>query len=372
MIYERMDCRLCGGRVETVFSLTPTPIANLFPDEPLTGKAYPLDLKQCPKCQHVQIGHVVDDETLYGATYKYATPAALQPILEKRAVELRIKYAKARNALEIGANNGLFLHALNKAGFKEVIGIDPSSTDPLVWKLPFGPRSAEVIKRRVGTVDLIVANNVFAHIDNLRHVFAAIDTILSLDGAVVFEVQYLVPMMQSGAFDMIYHEHRDYHTLGPLQSFLAGMGMVMTEWEPTSAHGGSIRVTAQRSGTPCQVPKESTDWVAFQNVIDEQKTVINAQITGRIAAFGAPAKATTLIHHFGLQNKISYCVDDTPQKQGKYIAGTSIPVVGREVMEKDNPHQMLLLSWNYANLITQAFPNISFIQPFSPQQKLAA
>ncbi len=77
MMYERPDCRLCGGRVETVLSLTPTPIANLFPDEPLTGKAYPLELKQCPKCQHVQIGHVVDDDTLYGATYKYTTPQAL-------------------------------------------------------------------------------------------------------------------------------------------------------------------------------------------------------------------------------------------------------------------------------------------------------
>lgn len=372
MMYERPDCRLCGGRVETVLSLTPTPIANLFPDEPLAGKFYPLDLKQCPKCMHVQIGHVVDDDTLYGTAYKYATPLALKPMLERRAAELRAEYAKSRNVLEIGANNGLFLHALRDAGFKEVIGLDPSSTDPLVWKLPFGPRAAEVIKRRVGTVDLIVANNVFAHIDNLRHVFAGIDAILSPDGVVVFEVQYLVPMMQSGAFDMIYHEHRDYHTLGPLRRFLTGMGMVMTGWELIEAHGGSIRVTAKREGVPANVPDEPTDWQAFQNVIEWQKSSINAQISGRIAAFGAPAKAVTLIHHFGLQNKIAYCVDDTPQKQGKYIAGTTIPVVGREVMERDNPRQMLLLSWNYADLIRKQFPNVDFIVPFLPQQKLAA
>lgn len=372
MMYERADCRLCGGRVETVLSLTPTPIANLFPDEPLTGKAYPLDLKQCPKCQHVQIGHVVDDDTLYGAAYKYATPQALKPGLERRAAELRAEYPKARNVLEIGANNGILLHALRDAGFREVIGIDPSGTDPLVWKLPFGPRSAEVIKRRVGTVDLIVANNVFAHIDNLRHVFAAIDSILSPDGVVVFEVQYLVPMMQSSAFDMIYHEHRDYHTLGPLRAFLAGMGLVMTGWQLIEAHGGSIRVTATRYGTQCAIPDEPLDWDAFETAILMQKAAINAQITGRIAAFGAPAKATTLIHNFGLQNKIAYCVDDTPQKQGKYIAGTAIPVVSREVMEKDSPKKMLLLSWNYADIITKALPNIDFIVPFSPQHKLAA
>ena len=372
MMYERMDCRLCGGRVQTVLPLTPTPIANLFPDEPLSGKFYPLELKQCHVCSHVQVGHVIDDDTLYGIGYKYVTPEALRPQINARAAELRQEYGSFRNVLEIGSNNGLFLHALRDAGFKEVIGIDPSSTDPLVWKMPFSPRSAELIKRRVGTVDLIVANNVFAHIDNLKQVFSGIDTILSPDGAVVFEVQYLVPMMASGAFDMIYHEHRDYHTLWPLQAFLAGAGMVMTAWEVIDAHGGSIRVTAKRYGVQKEAPKEILNWGTFEAAILHQRSWVNAQFSGKIAAFGAPAKAVTLIHHFGLQYRISYCVDDTPQKQGKYIAGTAIPVVSRDVMMTDKPRQMLLLSWNYERLVRESLPNVDFIVPFSPRLSKAA
>lgn len=372
MMYERMDCRLCGGTVKTAIKLSPTPIANLFPDEPLAGEKYPLELKECQSCQHVQIGHVIDDATLYGNTYKYATPLALKPALEARAAELRAEYPKAQNILEIGANNGLFLHALHDAGFAPVIGIDPSGTDPLVWKIPFDMTAANIILRRAGPIDLIVANNVFAHIDDLQGVFRAIDEVLSPDGTLVFEVQYFASMADSGAFDMIYHEHRDYHTLLPLQGFLKRFGMVMTDWRVIDTHGGSIRVTARRFGEEKVAPAETVDWQEFAQKIQEAKVSLLEQLPPKIAAFGAPAKAITLIHHFGLQNRISYCVDDTPQKQGKYIAGTTIPVVSRDVMMVDKPRQMLLMSWNYQHLVRGSLPNVDFVVPFSPRFSQAA
>lgn len=372
MIYERHNCRLCEQPVKTALQLTPTPIANLFPDDPLSGECYPLELKQCIACGHVQIGHVIDDDALYGTAYKYATPFARKPALRAAAAELRAKYPKARNVVEIGSNNGIFLHSLHDEGFAPVIGIDPSGTDPLVWKIPFDIKAAHIVLRRIGLVDLIVANNVFAHIDDLTEVFKAVDELLSPDGALVFEVQYFASMADSGAFDMVYHEHRDYHTVRPLQAFLKRFGMVMTDWQILDTHGGSLRITAKRFGEEKPAPQESIDWQEFRQKIQEAKTSLLAVLPKRIAAFGAPAKAVTMIHHFGLQNRIAYCVDDTPQKQGKYIAGTSIPVVSRDVMMADKPRQMLLMSWNYEHLVRNSLPNVDFIVPFSHRLSQAA
>lgn len=371
MIYERMDCRLCGCPVHTVLELTPTPIANDFPPAPNSGEKYPLGLKQCGNCLHVQIGHVLSDKMLYSPKYKYQTPAALKPQMDARAHILRFQFNDARNVLEIGANNGLFLDSLKKAGFSNTLGVDPSSIHPEVWGVPFDADCAKSVEKRLGKVDLVLANNVFAHIDDLRPVFEAVESILSDDGCLVFEVQYLVPMMDSGAFDMIYHEHRDYHTIGPLQPFLRSVGLIMVNWERFDAHGGSIRVFAKKRGHEIAAPKEETDWHLFAETIALHKKITLSQIDGKIPAFGAPAKATTLIHHFGLQDKISYCVDDTLVKQGNYIAGTAIPVVSRSAMA-DNPKQMLLFSWNYEELLKKSMPHINFINPFKPKYKLAA
>lgn len=375
MMYERHDCRLCGQLVKTVLELVPTPLANLFPSEPMTGEFYPLELRQCVSCAHVQIGHVVADSVLYPRNqrqsksdepvtgYKYSTPQALKPALAKRAKDLRRLYPKARNVVEIGSNNGLFLDALAES-FPSVIGVDPCSTAPLAWKMPFDKDAAKLIRARIGEIDLIVANNVFAHIDNLRHVFDAIDNVLSPRGAVVFEVQYLIPMLERGEFDMIYHEHRDYHALGPLARFLRSCGLVMTDWKLLENHGGSIRVTAKRSGKQAPIPNEPTDWRAFMSNIAQRRAEVSLQIGVKIPAFGAPAKAVTLIHQFGLQDRIAYCVDDTPEKQGRYIAGTKIPVVSRGILDLHKPVCMLLFSWNYEAIIRQSLPGIDFITPF--------
>lgn len=384
MMYERHDCRLCGQLVEPVLTLTPTPLANLFPIEPSSGEYYPLELRQCISCRHVQIGHVVTDSTLYPrnnsqsktierpSDYKYRTPPALKPALLDRARLLRARYPNARNVLEIGSNNGLLLDCFHDVGFPSIIGIDPCSTAPMAWRMPFDKPAAQMIRSRWGEVDLIVANNVFAHIDNLRHVFDAIDNILSPGGAVVFEVQYLVPMAEAGAFDMIYHEHRDYHTLRPLARFLDSCKLVMVDWELLEDHGGSIRVTAKRHGRAKPLPIESIDWHEFQRTIARRRDILRVRIPDKIPAFGAPAKAVTLIHHFGLQDKIAYCVDDTPEKQGRYVAGTKIPVLSRGILDLHRPTCMLLLSWNHEELIRQSLPGVDFVLPFGQSEALTA
>ena len=361
MLHERLTCRLCGDSVRPVFALTPTPIANAFPAKPDAGaERYRLELAQCRSCAHVQIRDVVPDEVLY-RDYRYETPQALAGALTARAKALRAEYPQARRVLEIGSNNGLFLDALRAAGF-EAFGVDPAAA-PMEYAIR-APFTAE-LAAKIGQFDLILANNVLAHIDDLDDVFRGIALALAADGALIFEVQYLHAMVESGAFDMIYHEHRDYHTLAPLKPFLSRHGLYMADARMIDDHGGSVRVTANRGGFEYWFTEKQIDWSAFAWRINAAKEELLRDIFDeRVIAFGATAKACTLIHHFGIANRIIYCVDSTPAKHGRYIAGTGIEIRPPESMPARSGHRVLLTAWNHAEIIKKQYPQFDYIEPF--------
>ena len=370
MMYERHYCRLCNSRVEAKLKLNPTPIANSFPDKPMTGEIIPLELRECVSCQHVQIGHVVPDSVLYGASYKYETPAAQIPELDMQAQFLREIYPSARTVLEIGANNGLFVDSLYRAGF-EAEGIDPSGSHDHVLKLPFTAKFA----KHYPTTDIIVAKNVFAHIDDLNDVFNGIDKVLAEDGVLIFEVQYFLNMAERGEFDMIYHEHRDYHTLAPLVPFLAKHGLGMFHVERLPNHGGSIRIHCKR-GDGMPIAEKTIDWDAFTSRVHTSCAALINEVENakeQIILLGAPAKACTLIHQTGIADKIAYAVDNTPQKQGRYIAGTKIKILPEKtLMQSKSGKALLLAAWNYEDIFRKRYPDFDFIVPFKPRQRLAA
>ncbi len=353
--YQRKDCRLCGSAVKLALSLNPTPLANSFPSKPDSKtEKYPLELMSCVRCGHVQIGFVVDDEILY-TEYKYSTPKAFIPHLLELAKKIKKEHRGAR-VLEIGANNGMFVKILRDRGFR-VMGVDPTPGEGVEFGF-FGHDWANGKE-----FDLILANNVFAHIDDLNYVFAGIAKCLSPDGTLIFEVQYLPRMLNSGTFDMIYHEHRDYHTIGPLIPFLAKYGLVLVSYQDVPVHGGSIRITAKRTpASPKSAPSEKLNWEAFARQIAMDKAYIKKQIGDKkVQAFGAAAKACTLIHQFEIEQNIVRCIDDTPAKQGRYIAGTDIKVVPREEM---GPEPIIILAWNYAHEIASQFPDRHMITPY--------
>lgn len=366
---ERHYCRLCHGKVVTRVELKPTPIANLFPSNPMAGKKYPLSLRECVECQHVQIGHVVPDDVLYGDSYKYVTPKTAE--LHDRAHTLRDVYPMAKDVLEIGANDGAFVMALSEAGFPNVVGIDPSTSNPHIVKATF-PSDLPF-----QNFHLVVANNVFAHIDDLHSVFRGIADILPPDGAIVFEVQYFMDMAERGEFDMIYHEHRDYHTLTPLIGFLKKYGLGITVVERIPQHGGSIRVHCKR-GPSIPIAEKTVDWDYFQAAIHaytEQLVyeVDRASRSNQVILLGAPAKACTLLHQTGIADKIAYAVDSTPKKHDRYIAGTNIKILPEEnLMQSKSGKTLLLAAWNYEEIFRKRYPDFDFIVPFKPRQRLAA
>lgn len=363
MMHDRLTCRLCGGIVKPVFALSPTPIANAFPGTPdRDAERYRLELAQCRDCTHVQVRDVIPDAVLY-ADYRYETPSALAAGLVASAHRLRAAYPNARRVLEIGSNNGLFLDALRGAGF-DAFGVDPAAS-----KSDYAIRAAfsNKLAWMLGEFDLVLANNAFAHIDDLNDVFLGVKKVLADKGALIFEVQYLPALITTGAFDMIYHEHRDYHTVAPLKPFLRRFGLVMTGSELIGAHGGSLRVTASRTGEEFSMPEDARiDWSSFAERINAAKASLREQMgDDRIIAFGATAKACTLIHHYGLQDRIEYCVDSTPAKQGRYIAGTNIKIFPVETLyQSKSARRILLTAWNHAAIIKKQHPDLDYIEPF--------
>lgn len=345
---ERLDCRLCNGKLHKVFELKPSPIANSYPEKPDKDcQRYPLELMACDDCGHVQQRYVLDG--LFEA-YRYQTPQTVAAYLEPVAKRIADKCPGAR-VLEVGCNNGVFLDCLIAEGL-DAWGADPANSHERGLTAPFTAELADSL----GAFNVIVANNVFAHIDDLQDVFRGVVKCLEPDGFLIFEVQYLVDLVERGAFDMIYHEHLDYHTLTPLKSFLRSFGLVMTEWEHIDNHGGSIRVTARKLGEECETPDERLDWDGLRAKVDTARS----RVPGKVVAFGAAAKATTLINELGLEDNIEFCVDDTPQKQFRYIPGTGIQILPVSALGKQD---VLLTAWNYEKEISQRIPN-RLINPF--------
>lgn len=357
----RNDCRLCGGVVEQVFELPDTPIANNFGTKRFRdAEKYPLRLMQCKDCGHVQISDV-----LHGlfVNYKYRTPEAYSAHLASLKEYLRKTYPEAKYVLEIGSNNGMLLSHLISCGFQP-LGVDPCAPTESKHSVRayFDSNLALEFKERGGPFDLVVALNAFAHIDNLDDIFKGIKLILKPDGAVVFEVQYLPDLIGFGMFDMIYHEHLDYHTLAPLAQYAKKWGFTLTQWEHLETHGGSIRVTFGQ-GKPATLPDEFLNWDWLADGVDRARRRIHTAIgKDKVVAFGATAKATTLIHATGIANQIAFCVDDTPEKQGLYLPGTDIEIRPRTALTNE---PLLLTAWNYAQTIAQQFPNHRLINPFS-------
>ena len=259
-------CRLCLSRVALRLSMTPAPIANGSTEKvDKYSIKYPLDLCECGSCGHVQLGFDIPGATLL-ENYTYRTPESEKSRLRDYAELLAHLYPFALSAdrpkvLEIGSNNGLFVTALREAGFFAV-GIDPCGPQNGMPRW-FNSKSAKNLIFSMGKMKLILANNVFSHVDDLRNVLVGVSKLLDDDGVLVFEVQYFPNLIERSAFDAVCHEQKDYHTLSPIPRFLAKFGMCITKYEHIGVHGGSIRVHCARGDKSVAVPDERIDWDAL-------------------------------------------------------------------------------------------------------------
>ena len=367
-----------------VLSLTPTPPANAFvPSQNEPQLAYPLNLQLCNECAHLQLSDVIDPATLFeNYVYVSGTSPSFVRHFEEYAQSIMSEYGLVKGdfVVDIGSNDGTLLGFFKIAGM-EILGIDPakdiarnaSENGIETWATFFDEKSADRIVTERGKARCITANNVFAHIDDLSTVVSCIQKTLTDDGIFVFEFSYLVDVLEKTLFDTIYHEHVDYHSIFPLVRFFKKHKLELIDAHRLPTHGGSVRCVVQMQGGPyerssrvdalvaleaeCGLGKAET-YRALGTKIDAVRDELTALLDGlksegnRIAGFGAPAKATTLMYHFGLgQDAIEFIVDDSPLKQGLYSPGLHVPILPASELYERKPDYVVILAWNFADPI---------------------
>ena len=385
--FKKEKCRLClNSNLELVSEFRSTPLANDFVPSNLLDidqHLYPLGILFCKSCSHVQLSHVVNPKLMFDH-YVYVSSTSQSFVNHFRNYEISIlkKYSPAPNSLvvDIGSNDGVLLNFFKEDGFN-VLGIDPATNLAVEANSNgietvnsfFTYELSNNIVSDYGKASVVLANNVFAHIDNLHDVTKGVANLLADDGIFVFEVSYLKQVIANNLFDTIYHEHLSYHTLMPLLSFFNNNDMAVIACEEVNTHGGSIRVVVQKKNGPKSVNNSVENFINIEtklrlNTIDpilsvsNKIRILNEKLNTliydiknnglRLIGYGAPAKATTLLYEFELYDQIDYIIDDNPLKQGLYTPGSHIPVVSSDVLSLDVvPEYMIILAWNFAEQI---------------------
>jgi SAM-dependent methyltransferase len=374
----RTTCRLCDGPLTLGLSLTPTPLANelVIPSEGVHSDVFPLDVMVCDKCAHVQLSAVVSPERLF-RQYPYRSGASAQFVrhLKDYAGDI-VERFRPRRLIEIGSSDGTFLEFCMQKGVV-CIGFEPAKNVAAIAQEKSIPTIAEFFDPTLvgGDADVVIANHVFAHADDLRGIALGVKELLSEDGIFVFEVGYLPDTLVRGQFDVIYGEHTSYHHLHPLVSFFRKLEMHLFDAEHVETQGGAIRCFVSKKHVPqtdallllreqeqAQGMEHSQIVAAKLHGLGERIANLKIQLRAllfdakakgaRVAAYGAPAKAVTFCHQLGIgSDLIDFIVDDSPLKQGKYLPGKNIPILAPAELLSRAPDYCVIFGWNFAGQI---------------------
>jgi hypothetical protein len=382
--YRRETCRLCSSRnLSSVLKLTPTPPANSFVDHAKLGQqqqCYPLEVFRCSECGHLQLIDIIDPRELFSHYVYVSSTSPVMVAYLKNQAEVMIQRSGLMPGdlvVEFGSNDGTLLRFFKEAGMR-VLGVDPAANvappqaDIQNIQDFFGIAIGEEIRKQHGPAKLICAYNVCAHIDDLQGAIAGVKALLDPQGQFVFEVGYLLDVYQKSLFDTIYHEHVDFHHVTPLKRFFDGQGLRLLHTEKSDIQGGAL---VGYVGWPEMLEEESIG----QMIAEEDLAGLNSADTflvwgqrirnigdqllstlrelklheKSIVAYGATAKATTMMYHFGITGElVDYVVDDNPLKQGLFTPGLHLPVYSpSRLYEKPRPDFILILAWNFADSI---------------------
>ena len=404
-------CRLCDSKkLSKVFNLGKTPLANSYTKKNLSKKLkkYPLGLNLCNSCGHLQLTYSIKPDKMF-INYLYKTNTSYKNFLHFKNYASKIKKLyKNKNGkiLDIASNDGTFLSFFNKKNFFR-LGIDPAknlkkeANKKGIIQIDnfFTKKNSEKIKRKFQQFDIITANHVCAHVENLNDFFKGVKNLLKDDGIFIFEVSYRGSVIKKNTFDTIYHEHLDYHALFPISRFLKKFGLHLFNFELTDAQGGSLRVYASKNPKSIkvkkirnQIRKEKNNYKLFnkytynkfeKKILDCKKEIRKIIISFEnknlnIAGYGAAAKTTTFLNYFELsENKIIKNIyDDNILKQKLYLPGTTIKILSPKNLDLKKLDILIIFAWNYSEVIIKKIKKkfsrrhkLKFLIPF-PKPKL--
>jgi len=388
------QCRFCYNPLQHTFvDLGVSPIANDYIDKEHLDKVerfYPLHTYVCEKCLLVQIEDFESPEHIFGdGDYAYFSSFSDSWLKHAQAytdlmVE-RFGFDANNQVIEIASNDGYLLQYFHQKGIP-VLGVEPAANTakvaeekgiPCIVKF-FGVQTAQELVADGKQADLLLGNNVLAHVPDLNDFVAGMKIVLKPKGIITMEFPHLLQLIQQNQFDTIYHEHYSYYSLLSATQVFAAHGLVIFDVEELPTHGGSLRIYARHedngeleisdrlgklSAKEIQAGLDKLEtYLNFGEKVKETKRkllkfLIEAKSQGKvIAAYGAPAKGNTLLNYCGVRTDfIDYTVDRSPYKQNLFLPGTHIPIMAPDYIKQTKPDYLLILPWNLkAEIMEQA------------------
>jgi len=388
-------CRACGGRLAvTMADLGMQPPSNAFLDPAAASreeKRYPLRARVCGECMLVQVDYDVAREELFGDYVYFSSYSDDWLAHARRYCDMaRRRFGLGGESLvvELASNDGYLLRNFVQAGIP-VLGIDPSASVaraaervavPTLVEF-FGAQLAERLAREGRLADLIVANNVLAHVPQINDFVAGIARLLKPRGTATIEFPHLLTLIERVAFDTIYHEHYSYLSLHSIERVFARHGLCLFDAQQLPTHGGSLRVFAAHAQRADLAPSATLvtlraredeaglarleTYTRFAERVEACRRALldflaAAKREGKsVAAYGAAAKGNTLLNFCGARPAdIAMVADRNPHKQSKLLPGTHIPVVSPEELMRARPDYVLILPWNLESEIRRQLAGI--------------
>ena len=391
-----MKCRHCQAEVTLPFiDLGTAPPSNAYlTREQLSAPEtwYPLRVFTCTDCWLVQTEDYAHHAALFSGDYAYFSSYSSTWLAHAEhyvnAMVERFRLGAASHVVEVAANDGYLLQYVKARGIP-CLGVEPTASTAQAARAKgiavresfFGVALAEALAGEGFAADLMVANNVLAHVPDINDFSAGFARLLKPQGVASFEFPHLMRLVAEHQFDTIYHEHFSYLSLTAVQRIFAANGLAVFDVEELSTHGGSLRVFAQRADTGGQRVDERVRallerearagmkapafYQGLQAEADRVKNdfhafLIDAKRQGkRVAAYGAAAKGNTLMNYAGIRpDLLAYVVDRSPAKQGRYMPGSRIPIVDESRIDETRPDYVVILPWNLKAEVTQQLARI--------------
>ncbi len=379
-----MKCRFCGKELSHIFAdLGNAPPSNSFlrPEQLNEPEVfYPLKLFVCDRCFLVQVDEYKKSDEIFNHDYAYFSSYSTTWLDNAReyvrSMTERFPLNRESMIIEIASNDGYLLQYFKERGFN-VLGIEPAKNTAHIAKAKgidtiedfFGETLAQNLLKKQIKADLLIGNNVLAHVPRIHDFVKGLKTLLKDNGIITMEFPHLMQLIGQNQFDTIYHEHFSYFSFMTVRSIFESYKLIIFDVDELTTHGGSLRIYARHEDNKDRTISRNVDsllekehsigmnkmdfYLTFQDKINKVKNefveflIKQNQMGKKVVAYGAAAKGNTLLNYCGIKSDlVRFVVDASPHKQGKLLPASHIPVVEESRIKDYKPDYVIILPWN--------------------------